>query len=217
MALGLPVGPGWVLLAVAVAMAAALWRLPVDFANPEYQSYSDASTAAGQGLVKHLGIAQDAQYNFITGWLARPPGAQYHIAMPSKKAVGEVPVIKLKPICKAICTKSKFPTVVSSGCAACLVLLSVPSWAHDVGGQKVPGIKSHKIGWQGNPPLARLPVYESGFKALASIPLLYPRRWATADLLQVWKCLSSKQHSCVQVVLSYAADACFCSVPDATS
>lgn len=57
-------------------------------------------------------------------------------------------------------------------CVACLTLLSLPTWAHGEGSKA-------------NPPLARLPVYESGFTSLAAIPLLYPRRWATADLLQV--------------------------------
>lgn len=57
-------------------------------------------------------------------------------------------------------------------CVACLTLTALPTWAHGEGGKP-------------NPPLARLPLYESGMTSVAAIPLLYPRRWATADLLQV--------------------------------
>lgn len=69
-------------------------------------------------------------------------------------------------------------------CVACLTLLSLPTWAQGEGSKP-------------NPPLARLPVYESGFTSLAAIPLLYPRRWATADLLQVW--LPSEHQHCTLV------------------
>jgi len=155
-----------------VAVLAGLWQVPVHFGNPSASSYGGASTASNQGLLRHMGNAQDAQFNFITNWLARPPGARFHIGKPSAKDVGAVPVIKLK-VCKFPCTRTKFPEVVSSKCASCLALLSLPTWSHGGGDDKP------------DPPLARLPVYESGFTALASIPLLYPRRWLSADFLHV--------------------------------
>jgi hypothetical protein len=165
--------PSTAILALLVAIAAALWRLPIHFA-PDSQSYSSASTAANAGMLRHLGRARESQFNILTNWLARPPGARFEIKAADKKDPGAVPVIKLS-WCKWLCKATKFPVVVDNKCAACLTLLSLATWSH--GENDKP-----------NPPLARLPVYESGMTALAAIPLLYPRRWATADLLQVCCC-----------------------------
>lgn len=159
----------FILLALLVAVVAIMWQgFPMLF-GPSGPNYSTASTADNQDLLKHLGKVQDGDP--ITKWLARPPGARYAIGKPDKEE-GAVPIIKLGWLCSAICTKTKFPVVVDNKCAACLTLFSLPTWSHDENGKP-------------NPPLARLPVYESGMPALAAIPLLYPRRWASADLLQV--------------------------------
>jgi hypothetical protein len=162
-----------VILVGALAVAAGLWLQPAHLGRRQV-SYETASTAASQDMLENLGAALDTKLNIIARWLFPPPGARFAIGAPDKHDKGAVPVIRLK-WCKHICVKTKFPTVVDPKCAVCLTFSSLPTWAH--------GTPSR---WgKPNPPLARLPVYESGFTSLAAIPMLYPRRWATADLRQV--------------------------------
>lgn len=170
---GSPIGPLGVALIALLAVAAGLLLQPAHFGHRQ-STYETANTAASQDMLRNLGATLDTKTSIIARWLFPPPGARSSIGAPDKHDQGAVPVIKLK-WCKRICTKTKFPTVVDPKCAVCLTFSSLPTWAH--------GTPSR---WgKPNPPLARLPVYESGFTSLAAIPMLYPRRWASADLRQV--------------------------------
>lgn len=156
--------------ALVLMVAVGVGLLP-DLFGTSSHGYS-TSTASNQRLLRQLSKAQCSGLQGLLSWLVPPPGGRYKISIPSSRDEGATPVIKLNWACQWICMSTKFPKVVDSKCVACLTLFSLPTWAHGTDGKP-------------NPPLARLPVYEGGFTALAAIPLLYPRRWATADLLRV--------------------------------
>jgi len=166
-----------VLVAILAVLAGIYWQLETHFAHPTQPSYETAGTATNQLMLKNLGKALDSQFDFLpkalaglASWLTRPPGARFSFDKPDKTD-GSTPTIKMLKVCKLVCKVTDFPVVVNPKCVACLTLTALPTWAHGEGGKP-------------NPPLARLPLYESGMTSVAAIPLLYPRRWATADLLQ---------------------------------